>query len=335
MYHQLILLAGIALLLIAGGSLHADEIDGYHYVGTINHTLSIQASLHFTNDDVSGKYRYDSQVSELNLIGKLNNNHTIAMDEYSGGNYYLIGTKTGMFTWVISTDHQSITGTWHNVDRKRRFPFMLTAMAEYRKMSNQVVCPGSDKSDPDSVYYIKEIFPVFLHPTPLLAKLNQSNQKYAMKDFVVAIHDAKHPVEGNYSSAGNQISITYVGSNFISFSILRLAGSGHSFVSYITKNYLLTGKTPHPITLDELFVTDSHTRKVLLQHIRKQASALAESEDFDEKITLSNIPFTLTPAGVTFIYPREAGNFGGYFVAIPFAKMKDMLNPQSQLSAVA
>lgn len=275
-----------------------------------------------------GWYAYDSQVNELDVEGKLLANRKLALNEYPmvHENEFQSdshGDKpTGHFTAIITSDRHSISGTWQSADGTRRFPFTLTAVAVYRTITKRIVNPELEKS-PAYAETITEAYPEFLHPTPLLAILNQRYHERAVKNCAAPQHGEEY------------VSICYVGNTFVSLGITVVDHGGHDFYYQSSENYLLTGKKLHTITLDDLIINSASIRQKLLLHIRNQAIVQAGDEQINDKIALYDIPFTLSPAGITYEYPRDFGIRGSYDVAIPFVKLKDMLlHPHNPLQEV-
>lgn len=343
---------------VPGGAVPAPQTK--YFKGSIGTSLDLQMKLVRTGDQLTGSYFYQRIGTRINLRGKIAPDGNFTLDEFDQA-----GKQTGVFQGVWGIDSQdglaTLAGFWSkpeekSYEKKTAFsvheePIALTGEVEI--VSKQV-----KESNKKLMYEIAAQYPQLSGGNnPNFEKFNQLVRGSVMKK-VTGFKKDMAPEEGEAprpeGSMGSDLTVAYkvalaqddlISIQFDVGSYYQGAAHPNSFTEVI--NYDL--KNGKQLKLSDLFKPGAK----YLQSIASYCIADLKKQKATEKgagLTDSEIDKGAAPAAKNYeswtITKRGLGiNFDAYqvgpyaagpqFVMVPYATVKDVINPEGPIAQFA
>jgi hypothetical protein len=299
--------------------LPASAAQRLYYTGAINTTLTLQMDLAFDGAKVHGRYYYESVGTEITLAGTRKAN-AITLKERANGKV------TGIFTGTLAADLRAVTGTWTSADGKRKLPFALRAVAEYKTVT--VKKPG---------YVLTGSYPAFFGTakamqalTKLLAARMAGVQAGFLKE---AVREPDIPYPADFAQ-DYVIAITFHHPNLVSLYVTDYSytGGAHPNTVYTSANYDTTGDIPTLLGQNDLFNKEKPYRDTLFTLVKADLMRQTKAREVTMWDTLSVkdlAVYTLSPTGITFIFSPYVVSYyaaGDFEVTIPYRQVLPFIN---------
>ncbi|HKS08368.1 MAG TPA: DUF3298 and DUF4163 domain-containing protein [Pyrinomonadaceae bacterium] len=343
---------------VQGGTTPAPQTK--YFKGSIGTSLDLQMKLVRTGDQLSGSYFYQRIGTRINLRGKIAPDGNFTLDEFDQA-----GKQTGVFQGVWGVDAQdglaTLAGFWSkpeekSFEKKTAFsvheePIALTGEVEI--VSKQV-----KESNKKLMYEIAAQYPQFEGGNnPNYEKFNQLVRGSVMKK-VTGFKKDVAPTEGEEprpeGSMGSDLSVGYT---------VALAQDDVISVQFDVGSYYMGAA--HPNSYSEIINYDLKNGKQLklsdlfkpgakyLQSIATYCIADLKKQKATEKgqaLTDSEIDNGAAPVAKNYqswtITKKGLGiNFDAYqvgpyaagpqFVMVPYAAVKDVINPEGPIAQFA
>lgn len=343
---------------VQGGTAPAAQTK--YFKGSIGTTLDLQMKLVRAGDQLSGSYFYQRIGTRINLRGKIQPDGNFTLDEFDQA-----GKQTGVFQGVWGVDAQdglaTLAGFWSkpeekSFEKKTAFsvheePIALTSEVEI--VSKQV-----KESNKKLMYEIAVQYPQFEGGNnPNFEKFNQLVRGSVMKK-VTGFKKDVAPEEGEEprpeGSMGSDLSVGYtvllaqddvISVQFDIGSYYMGAAHPNSYTEVI--NYDL--KNGKQLKLSDLFkpgakylqpIANYCIADLKKQRATEKGQALTDSEiDSGAAPVAKNYQsWTITKKGLGINFDAyQVGPYaaGPQFVMVPYAAVKDVINPEGPLAQFA
>jgi hypothetical protein len=341
-----------------GGTTPAAETK--HFKGSIGSSLDLQMKLVRTGDQLSGSYFYQRVGTRINLRGNVEKDGTFVLDEFDQS-----GKQTGIFKGIWTVDPQenliTLAGNWSKPpnekgsDKKTAFSLHeepISLSGDIELLSKQI-----KESNKKLMYEIDVQYPQLSGGSnPNFEKFNQLVRASVTKK-VAEFKKDMAPAEGEQprpeGSMGSDIGIGYeiglaqddlISVQFNIGSYYQGAAHPNSFTEVI--NYDL--KNGKQLNLSDLFKPGAKYLQTLsaycIADLKKQSKAKGDALP-DDQIQSGAGPsaknyeswkITKKGLGINFdsyqVGPYAAGPWD---VVVPYANLKDLINPEGPIAQFA
>lgn len=322
-------IAGILALLLTSAVMGQSQ--RFYYTGSMGNHLMVQMELTIEADSLSGFYYYESVGKRLELRGVVDSTGAAYIEEFDARQ-----VRSGMFRGGFDPEQPVFTGEWRKTDRGFSTPFSLNKVAFYQVLETQ-----------NDTLVCQTTYPVFIGDSPAIQSLNRQ-----LADSMTAEHQ-RFVAEGRdlYKLTGTEIpfawerqydcEIAYFSPDLISLpiTIYEFTGGAHGNVYYDSRNYSLKGDQAQRLKLADLFLPDTQYVTALSRQCVRELRMQNASWIVDGQISTIGeenlILFSITPGGIEFAFaPYAVGPFaeGSHFVEVPFAAVKEFINPDGPLA---
>ena len=331
-----------------------------YFKGSIGSSLDLKMKLVRTGDQLSGSYFYQRIGTRINLRGKIEPDGNFTLDEFDPA-----GKQTGIFKgfWgVDSTDGMaSLAGLWSRPDEKsveKKTPFSLHE--EPIALSGDVDIVGKQikENNKKLMYEIAAQYPQFAGGSnPNFEKFNQLVRGTVTKK-VAEFKKEMQPEEGEEprpeGSMGSDLSVGYsvaiaqddlVSVQFDVGSYYQGAAHPNSYTEVV--NYDL--KNGKQLKLADLFKPGAKYLQAIsaycIADLKKQQAGEKGQALLDSEIengaaasakNYQSWKITRKGLGVNFdTYQVGPYAAGPHFVLVPWANLKDLINPEGPIAQFA
>jgi hypothetical protein len=157
-------------------SFSQNEHNRKHYAGVIGDKLNISMDLTISGSNVSGYYTYVSVGQQIKLNGSVQW-ASVDLTEESDGK------KTGIFKGKFENSDKILKGEWSTFDGKKKFPFSIQQIAEYKTLKNEE-------------YNVSIVYPKFYLKQPTTEKeLNQNINQDVNKALEESVKSNKETID--------------------------------------------------------------------------------------------------------------------------------------------
>ena len=328
-----------------------------YFKGSIGSSLDLQMKLVRTGDELSGSYFYQKIGTRIDLRGKVDQYGNLTLDEFDKG-----GKQTGVFKgmWQVSASDGLITlaGNWSKPpnekgsDKKTAFslheePIGFTGDVEL--VSKQI-----KENDKKLMYEVSAQYPQLNGGNnPNFEKFNQTARALVTKK-VAGFKKDMAPAEGEESrpegSMGSNLNVAYtlilaqddlISVKFDVGSYYQGAAHPNSYSDVI--NYDL--KNGKQLKLSDLFKPGAKYLQAIADYsvadLKKQTDKGLTPEEIEKGAAAiaknyQSWNIMKTGIGVTFdAYQVGPYAAGPQFVTVPYAALKDMINPEGPIAQFA
>ena len=341
-----------------GGNVPAP--DTKYFKGSIGSSLDLQMKLVRTGDQLSGSYYYQRIGTRINLRGKIEQDGNFTLDEFDQA-----GKQTGIFKGLWAVESQDgmavLAGLWSKPEEKsveKKTPFSLHE--EPIALSGDVELVGKQikESNKKLMYEIAAQYPQFAGGSnPNFEKFNQLVRGTVTKK-VAAFKKEMQPEEGEEprpeGSMGSDLSVGYsvalaqddlVSIQFDIGSYYQGAAHPNSYTEVV--NYDL--KNGKQLKLADLFKPGSKFLQALSSYciadLKKQQAGEKGKALLDSEIENGAGPsaknyqswkITRKGLGINFdAYQVGPYAAGPQYVLVPYANLKDVINPDGPIWQLA
>ncbi len=341
-----------------GGNVPAAETK--YFKGSIGSSLDLQMKLVRTGDQLSGSYFYQRIGTRINLRGKIEPDGNFVLDEFDQA-----GKQTGIFKGLWGVDSQdgmaSLAGLWSKPDEKsveKKTPFSLHEEPIALSGDVEIVGKQIKESNKKLMYEVAAQYPQFAGgANSNFEKFNQLVRGSVTKK-VAEFKKEMTPEEGAEprpeGSMGSDLSVGYivalaqddlVSVQFDVGSYYQGAAHPNSYTEVV--NYDL--KNGKQLKLADLFKPGSKFLQVIsaycIADLKKQqagdkAKALSDSEIENgagpSAKNYQSWKITRKGLGVNFdAYQVGPYAAGPQSVVVPWANLKDLINPEGPIAQFA
>jgi hypothetical protein len=341
-----------------GGNVPAPETK--YFKGSIGSTLDLQMKLVRTGDQLSGSYFYQRVGTRINLRGKIEQDGNFTLDEFDQA-----GKQTGIFKGLWGVDAQdgmaSLAGLWSKPDEKsveKKTPFSLHEEPIALTGDVELVVKQINESNKKLMYEIAAQYPQFSGGSnPNFEKFNQTVRGTIAKK-VAEFKKEMQPEEGDEprpeGSMGSDLTVGYgvalaqddlVSIQFDVGSYYQGAAHPNSYTEVV--NYDL--KNGKQLKLADLFKPGAKYLQALstycIADLKKQQAGAKGQALMDSEIESGAGPtaknyqsWTMTRKGLGVNFDAyQVGPYaaGPQFVLVPWANLKDLINPEGPLGQLA
>ena len=284
--------------------------DFYFLKGNIGNTPISMYLYIDNNNNLTGKYYYDTIKQIIDIKGSINGN-TFHLDENI--NDRIIGSLDG----EISSE-MVFTGNWVSADKNNTFNFSFSINNNYpiNKISfinaklNIKDDSGSFESSRDAVIIenaknIKAINRISLDIDDTKS-IDEENIITTLNNLISSQYNTwkETASENDKFNMQRNIEVSFIDEKIISFSLYNYsyAGGAHGIYNFQPNIYLISTGKKIGLSVSELIddVADIDLINLMRSKLTRNMS---ESDFFDfNSITLSDI-FDITPTGIKFIWP--------------------------------
>ena len=343
---------------VPGGAVPVTETK--YFKGSIGTSLDLQMKLFRTGDQLSGSYFYQRIGTRINLRGKIAPDGNFTLDEFDQA-----GKQTGVFQGVWGVDAKdglaTLAGFWSKPEEKsyeKKTPFSvheepIALSGEVELVSKQV-----KESNKKLMYEIAAQYPQLQGGSnPNFEKFNQLVRGSVMNK-VSRFKKDMAPEEGEEprpeGSMGSDLSIAYkvvlaqddlISIQFDVGSYYQGAAHPNSYSEVV--NYDL--KNGRQLKLSDLFKPGAKFLQPIAtyciadlkkQRATEKGAALTDSEiDSGAAPTPKNYQsWTITKQGLGINFDAyQVGPYaaGPQFVLVPYATVKDVINPEGPIAQFA
>ncbi len=341
-----------------GGNTPAPETK--YFKGSIGSSLDLQMKLVRSGDLLSGSYFYQRIGTRINLRGKVEADGHFVLDEFDQA-----GKQTGIFKGLWTVDAQDglirLVGNWSKPPNEkgsdkmtafsvREEPIALTGDVE-------LVAKQIKESNKKLMYEIAAQYPELSGGSnPNFAKFNQLVRGVVTKEVAQFKKDvqpeegAEPRPEGSMGSdlqVGYEVALAQDDLVSVQFDIgSYFQGMAHPNAYTEVVNYDL--KNGKQLKLSDLFKADAKYLQTIATYamadLKKQSKEKGQ-ELPDDLIQTGAGPvaknyrswkITRKGLGINFD-PYQVGPYaaGAHFVLVPYANLKDLINPQGPIAAFA
>lgn len=343
---------------VQGGTTPAPQTK--YFKGSIGTSLDLQMKLVRTGDQISGSYFYQRIGTRINLRGKIAPDGNFTLDEFDQA-----GKQTGVFQGVWGVDAQdglaTLAGFWSKPEEKsfeKKTPFSVHEEPIALTGEVDIVSKQVKESNKKLMYEIAVQYPQFEGGNnPNFEKFNQLVRGSVMKkvtgfkkDMVPEAGEEPRP-EG---SMGSDLSVGYtvalaqddvISVQFDVGSYYMGAAHPNSYTEVI--NYDL--KNGKQLKLSDLFKPGAKYLQPIAtyciadlkkQRATEKGQGLTDSEiDSGAAPTPKNYQsWTITRKGLGINFDAyQVGPYaaGPQFVMVPYANLKDLINPEGPIAQFA
>ncbi|HEX5887437.1 MAG TPA: DUF3298 domain-containing protein [Pyrinomonadaceae bacterium] len=343
---------------VPGGTVPTPETK--YFKGSIGTSLDLQMKLVRTGDQINGSYFYQRIGTRINLRGKIAPDGNFTLDEFDQA-----GKQTGVFQGVWGVNAQnglaSLSGFWSKPEEKsfeKKTPFSVHEEPIALTGEVEIVSKQIKESNKKLMYEIAAQYPQLSGGSnPNFEKFNQLVRGSVMKK-VSGFKKDMAPEEGEEprpeGSMGSDLSIAYkvalaqddlISIQFDVGSYYQGAAHPNSYTEVI--NYDL--KNGKQLKLSDLFKPGAKYLQPIASYciadLKKQRAtekgqALTDSEiDTGAAPTAKNYEsWTITRQGLGINFDAyQVGPYaaGPQFVMVPYAVVKDVINPEGPIAQFA
>ena len=282
--------------------------DFYFLKGNIG-TTPISMYLYIDdNNNLTGKYYYDTIKQVISLKGGINGN-TFHLDESI--NDRIIGSLDG----EVSSE-MVFTGNWVSADKNNTFSFSFSLDNNYPINKIKIINAklnikddnGSFESSRDAVIIENNKNAKAINRISLdideTKSINEENIMETLNNLISSQYNTwKETINDKFNMQRN-VEVSYIDENIISFSLYNYsyAGGTHGIYNIQPNIYLISTGKRIGLSISELIDDVADIDLINLMRM-KLTQNMAESDFFDfDSITLSDT-FDITPTGIKFIWP--------------------------------
>ena len=284
--------------------------DFYFLKGNIGSTPISMYLYIDNNNNLSGKYYYDTIKQLISIKGRINGN-SFHLDESI--NDRIIGTLDG----EISSE-MIFTGNWVSADKNNIFNFSFSLDNNYPINKIKIINAklnikddnGSFESSRDAVIIENEKKLKAINRISLdideTKSIDEENITEALNNLISSQYNTwKETItENDNFNMQRNIDVSFIDDKIISFSLYNYsyAGGVHSIYNVQPNIYLISTGKRVGLNVSELIDDVADIDLINLMRI-KLTQNMSESDFFDfDAITLSDT-FDITPTGIKFIWP--------------------------------
>jgi hypothetical protein len=343
---------------VPGGIVPAPETK--YFKGSVGSSLDLQMKLVRTGDQLSGSYFYQRIGTRINLRGKIAPDGNFNLDEFDQA-----GKQTGVFQGVWGVDAQdglaTLAGFWSKPNEKsyeKKTPFSIHEEPIRLTGEVELVSKQVKESNKKLMYEIAAQYPQFSGGSnPNFEKFNQLVRGTVMKK-VTEFKKDMAPKEGEEprpeGSMGSDLSIGYtvalaqddlVSIQFDVGSYYQGAAHPNSYSEVV--NYDL--KNGKQLKLSDLFKPGAKYLQSIANYciadLKKQQATEKGKALTDNEIQTGAAPtaknyqsWKITKAGLGINFDAyQVGPYaaGPQFVLVPYAMVKDVINPEGPIAQFA
>ena len=340
-----------------GGNIPVPETK--YFKGSIGSSLDLQMKLVRTADQLSGSYFYQRIGTRINLRGKIEPDGHFVLDEFDQA-----GKQTGIFKGLWTVDAQDglikLAGNWSKPPNEKGADKMVAFSVHEEPIALtgdvELVAKQIKESNKKLMYEIAAQYPQFSGGSnPNFEKFNQLVRGVVTKEVTQFKKDVQPEAgeERPQGSMGSDISIGYevalaqdnlVSVQFDVGSYFQGAAHPNSYTEVV--NYDL--KNGKQLNLSDLFKPGSKFLQAIATYAMadlKKQSKEKGSELPDDVIQTGAGPaaknyrswkITRKGLGINFD-PYQVGPYaaGAHYVLVPYANLKDMINPEGPIAQFA
>jgi Protein of unknown function (DUF3298)/Deacetylase PdaC len=343
---------------VQGGTTPAPETK--YFKGSIGTTLDLQMKLVRTGDQLSGSYFYQRIGTRINLRGKLQQDGNFTLDEFDQA-----GKQTGVFQGVWGVDSKdgmaTLAGFWSkpnekSFEKKTAFSVHEEPIALSREV--ELASKQVKESNKKLMYEIAAQYPQLNGGNnPNFEKFNQLVRGSVMKkvtEFKKNMQPEENEEPRPEGSMGSDLTIGYtvalaqddlISIQFDVGSYFQGAAHPNSYTEVI--NYDL--KNGKQLKLSDLFkpgakylqpIANYCIADLKKQQATEKGKALSDSEiDTGAAAVAKNYQsWTITRKGLGVNFDSyQVGPYaaGPQFVMVPYAAVKDVINPEGPIGQFA
>ncbi len=305
--------------------------------------IPITIYLYIDNNDkkISGKYYYNNIKQFINISGKLNDDNSFYIDEYINNNF-----NTGRFEGNIS--NFIFSGMWFSPSRENRFEFSFAisqdnTINKMRIISSTLTLKSDERANftatkealiIDNNKNIKEINKISMNINQLQS-IEYSDISKKLKDSILESYNIWQEAQSQSRNfeVENNIKVSYIDNNIISFNIYDYAYTGGLHGIYTSIPYIYSIKTGDRIGRKISDLIENPYDLDLISLMRtKLLRSFSDNDFFDfYSIELSDI-YDITPTGIKFIWPvyKIAGYSTGIIeIEFSFYELKPFIKKNS------
>ena len=331
-----------------------------YFKGSIGTTLDLQMKLVRTGDQLSGSYFYQRIGTRINLRGKLQQDGNFTLDEFDQA-----GKQTGVFQGVWGVDAKdgmaTLAGFWSKPDEKsfeKKTPFSVHEEPIALSGEVELVAKQVKESNKKLMYEIAAQYPQLSGGNnPNFEKFNQLVRGSVMKkvtEFKKNVQPEENEEPRPEGSMGSDLSIGFtvalaqddlISIQFNVGSYFQGAAHPNSYTEVI--NYDL--KNGRQLKLSDLFkpgakylqpIANYCVADLKKQQATEKGKALSDSEiDTGAAAVPKNYQsWTITRKGLGVNFDAyQVGPYaaGPQFVMVPYAAVKDVINPEGPIAQFA
>jgi hypothetical protein len=341
----------------AGGSAIAPQTKFFQ--GSIGTTLDLQMKLVRTGEQLNGSYFYRKVGSKIDLRGRIDSEGNVTLDEFDSG-----GKQTGLFKgiWRVKPEDGliAIAGNWSKPPgekgSEKKIAFSLHEEPISFTGNVELVNKPIKESNKKLKYEVDVQYPQITGGNnPNFEKFNEAARGLVTKKVADFKREMSEPSgvdpETAQESSGSDITISYnvalaqddlVSIKFDVGSYFTGAAHGNSYAE--TLNYDL--KNGKPLKLSDLFKPGAKYLQTISSYaitdLKKQSktsggemldAASIESGAAPDAKNYDGWTIEKTGLGINFD-PYQVGPYaaGPQFVRVPYASLKDLINPDGPLA---
>lgn len=282
--------------------------DFYFLKGNIGSTPISMYLYIDNNNNLSGKYYYDTIKQIINIKGSINGN-SFHLEESI--NDRVIGSLDGEISGEMV-----FTGNWVSADRNNTFSFSFYIDNNYpinkirfiNASLNVKEDNGTFEASRDAVIIANEKKVKAINRISLdvdeTKSIDEENITTTLNNLISSQYNTwKEAINDKFNMQRN-IEVSFIDENIISFSLYNYsyAGGAHGIYNIQPNIYLISNGKRVGLSVSELIEDVADIDLINLMRI-KLTENMSESDFFDfNSITLSDT-FDITPTGIKFIWP--------------------------------
>lgn len=333
-----------------------------YFKGSIGSNLGLQMKLIRDGEQVTGNYFYQKAGARIEVKGTVDKSGNLALDEYDSG-----GKQTGSFKGLWRTTNEdgleSIAGNWAKPGSEKKIAFSLHEQPIELTGGAEIVAKSVKETNKKLNYKIEVAYPEITAPLDnRFSKFNQEAKALATRSVAAFRKDrtdaAKEEAEAEAaepstlseltSDLSGDYTIVLANDALLSvrFDISQFTGGAHGTSSSSVLNYdVKSGKL---LKLADVFKPGAKYVPVLSAYCVKDLKKQSGSNNNilpDESIQEGAGPdaknfgsWTISKKGLMITFDAYlVGPYvaGPQYVLIPYSVLKDLLNPDGPLKAVA
>lgn len=330
-----------------------------HFKGSIGSSLDLQMKLVRTGDQLGGSYFYQKVGTPIDLRGTVDKDGNLTLEEFDPS-----GKSTGVFKGLWSADAKdgliTLAGNWSKPDGEagsdKKTAFSLHEQPISFTGNADIVTKQINENNKKLRYEIAAQYPQLTGgDNPNFEKFNQLVRGFVMKNvgqfkknIARDAAEEEPPPEGSVGSDYNvsyEVALAQDDLISVGFDLGGYyQGAAHPNSSSATINYDL--KNGKQLKLSDLFQPGSKFLRAIANYciadLKKQAKdtgLIAEEIESGAGPTLDNYrSWTITRRGLGVNFDSyQVGPYaaGPQFVMVPYAALKDVINPDGPVGFLA
>lgn len=262
------------------------------------------------NNEITGKYYYDTINQFINIKGSISND-TFTIQETVNNRL------TGYFNGNVSGDF-IFSGKWSSFDGNNEYDFVFSHTKSY-PINNLEIITSSFKSDSDNYSFESSKDAILVKNEDAVNAIDKisldvdgiKSLDYNRIELILnneIIDEYNNWKESSYNTSDfymkKEINVSYLDDKIISFSVYNhlYAGGMHGIYNAVPSIYLISSGKRIGTNLSELIENKNDIELIELMR-NKLLRNFVQSDFFDfYSIELSDI-FDVTPTGIKFIWP--------------------------------